>query len=114
MSRPFSATEPLGDGTVNLVVDPAQAGATSLHLYLLDEAGRPTELPDGAEVTLDLRLPDADIGPIERTPFVAGPGHYQLDGSDFTVPGDWEVTRVRPHVGRFDVETATVEVPIRP
>ena len=112
LSEPYSDTQPLGDGSANLVVDPADSGENSMHLYVLDEVGRPTELPDGSEVTFDLRLPAADIGPIEVVPFVAGPGHYQVDGSSLSVPGTWEIT-VSARVDRFEVETATFEVPIR-
>ena len=112
VTEPYSETESLGDGSANLVVDPAKAGENSIHVYILDEAGRPTELPDGSEVSFDLRLPAADIGPIDATPFVAGPGHYQVDGSALSVPGTWDIT-IAARVGRFEVETATFEVPIR-
>ena len=112
VSQPFSGTEPLGEYSANLIVDPARAGQTSMHLYVLDEVGRPTELPEGSEVRFDLRLRSADLGPIDATPFVAGPGHYQVDGSALSVPGTWEIT-VSARVSRFEVETASFEVPIR-
>jgi copper transport protein len=112
VSEPYSDTQPLGDGSANLVVDPARAGETAIHVYVLDDVGRPTELPEGSELSIDLRLPSADIGPIEAVPFVAGPGHYQVNGSPISVPGTWEIT-VSARVDRFEVETATFEVPIR-
>jgi copper transport protein len=110
VTAPFSDTVPLGDGTVNVVVDPARVGPTSIHLYLLDASGQPFE-PES--VTLDLSLESADIGPLEREPFVAGPGHFQLDTSDLSIAGTWTIT-VDARTSRFDEATASVEVPIRP
>jgi copper transport protein len=113
VTTPFSATAPIGDATVNLVVDPPKAGATTIDVFFLDDRGEPTALPDGSEVTLDLSLPAAQIGPIERVPLVAGPGHYQLEGADLSVPGTWEV-QVSARVSRFDLDSADFEVPVRP
>ena len=110
LATPFSDTVPLGDGTVNVVVDPAKVGPTSIHLYLLDASGRPFE-PES--VTLDLSLESAGIGPLEREPFVAGPGHFQLDTNDLTIAGTWTIG-VEARIDRFDQATAEVEVPIRP
>jgi copper transport protein len=86
----FSGGIDLGDaGTVNVVVDPNQAGTNQIHLYFYDPDGRPAEVPDGAEVTLDLLLPADEIGPITRTPFRAGPSHFQLDSEDLVTGGRW-------------------------
>lgn len=75
----FSIHEQIADGThVNLVVDPNRAGANQIHLYLLTETGRPADLAEA--VTFELSKPDADIGPLTRTPEVAGPGHWILTG----------------------------------
>ena len=110
VTAPFSDTVPLGTGTVNVVVDPPKVGPTSIHLYLLDEAGQPY---DPEEVNLELSLESADLGPLDRTPFVAGPGHFQLDTSDLSIAGTWTI-EVEARLDRFDQATAAVEVPIRP
>jgi copper transport protein len=108
---PFSTTVALGEGSVNVVVDPPRVGDTSLHLYLLDDGGRPADL--AAEgITVELSLPAQELGPIEREPFVAGPGHYQVDGELFAVAGTWEV-EVDARLSRFEAVSATVEVSIR-
>lgn len=110
-TAPFSTTVELGDGSVNVVVDPPRVGDTELHLYLLDESGRPGDLfADG--VTVELSLPSEDIGPLVREPYVAGPGHYQLDGDVFAIAGTWDVT-VSARASRFESLSTTVEVPIR-
>jgi copper transport protein len=105
----FSETVPLGDGSVNIVIDPPRVGETSIHLYVLDAGGRPLEAD---ALTVELSLPAADIGPLEREPFTAGPGHFQLDSSDLSIAGNWTIT-VDARLDRFDEASASIEVPIR-
>ena len=38
--------------------------------------------------------PARDIGPIVREPFVAGPGHWQIQGNELGVPGEWVIELV--------------------
>jgi copper transport protein len=108
----FSDTVPFGDGSVNVVVDPNRAGSNELHLYVFDAAGRVSDQPFD-DLTVRLSLPSADIGPIEREPFVAGPGHFQVDGSDLSIAGDWTIELVA-RVDRFDQLSAIVTVPVNP
>lgn len=96
-----------GDLQVNVVVDPNEAGVNAIHLYVFDDTGRPVQDVDDLE--LRLTQPDRDIGPITRDPFVAGPGHWQLDGPELSTPGRWELEVVVPR-GRFD--EASVVVPV--
>jgi len=70
--------------------------------------GERLEVADDA-VTVELRHPDAGIGPIAREATPIAPGRLQVDGRDLTVPGTWEVT-VTVRLSRFDEEDATVEV----
>jgi copper transport protein len=107
----FSKTEALGDDSINLVVDPNRAGSNAIHLYLLDPTGRPAPLADS--VTLELSLPSSQIGPIRRQPFVAGPGHYQLNGGDLSIPGKWTIV-VRAQVSKFEEKTASFDVTVNP
>jgi len=104
----FSETVPLGDiGSVNVVVDPNQAGRNAVHLYFYDEDGRAADLTD--DVSLSLSLPADDIGPIVREPFRAGPNHFQIDGDELVTGGRW-VIAVTSAVSRFEEATAEVEV----
>ncbi len=100
-----------GVGEVQLVVAPARVGANQVHLYLYDEAGRPAEIAE--DVTVELTLPAAQVGPITRTATRAGPAHLQLDGRDFAVAGDWQVA-ITARVDRFTEVTGTAQVTIRP
>lgn len=108
----FSETVEFGDGSVNVVVDPNRAGRNELHLYVFDDAGRVSDQAFD-DLTVRLSLPSAEIGPLDREPYVAGPGHYQVDGSDLSIAGDWTVELVG-RVDRFDQITATVTVPVNP
>ncbi len=104
----FSETVPLGDiGSVNVVVDPNQAGRNAVHLYFYDEDGRAADLTD--DVTVSFSLPSSDIGPIAREPFRAGPTHFQVDGDELVTGGRW-VIEVTATVSRFEAATAEVEV----
>ena len=93
-----------------LQVDPARAGENAVHVYLIDQAGRQMDLPESP--TFSFRLESEDIGPITRTPWRVGRGHYTLDGPEMSLPGRWTV-EIRARTLTFDEATATVEVPVR-
>ena len=104
----FSETVALGDaGSVNIVVDPNQAGRNAIHLYFFDEDGRPAEIAD--DVSVSLSLPSDDIGPIVREPFRAGPAHFQIDGNELVTGGRWTI-QVTADISRFESATGEVEV----
>ena len=100
----------LGDGRAEVIVDPARVGKDDIHVYLLDATGRPDDrYPDAA---FALSLPARDIGPIDRTPVRAGPGHFQLIRTSLTPAGSWALTiTVQPD--KFTETKATVTFPIR-
>jgi copper transport protein len=110
LSGIFSATVAMGDGSVNLVVDPDRAGQNSVHLYLLDAAGRNRDVQS---LTLEFSLPANDLGPIARDAYLAGQGHYQVDGGDLSIPGTWTIT-VKARVDKFTAESADVQVTVHP
>lgn len=104
----FQVTEQLTEElNLDIVVDPNVAGENAIHLYLLNDAGR--TVSDVEEVTMELSLPQQDIGPIERTPVVSGPGHWVLVGRELALPGTWEIT-ANVRVDRFTETSVTVPV----
>jgi hypothetical protein len=111
----YSQTKPIASATVkdtvNLVVDPNRVGHNSIHMYFLDPTGRVAEVANG--VTLELSFPASQIGPLTRQPFVAGPGHYQLDTDDLSLPGQWEI-KVRAQFSKFEVGETTFDVNVNP
>lgn len=105
-----SVSAPIGDGTLEVTVDPARPGRNNIHVYLLDEGGGPDDRYDDA--TFALALPAQDLGPLDREPVRAGPGHFQLVGTDLGVPGEWTLTvTIKPD--RFTEQTATVRFLVR-
>jgi hypothetical protein len=80
-------------------------------MYFLDPTGRVAEVANG--VTLELSFPASQIGPLTRQPFVAGPGHYQLDTDDLSLPGQWEI-KVRAQFSKFEVGETTFDVNVNP
>jgi copper transport protein len=98
-----------GAGSVQIVVAPAKVGYDQLHVYTFDPEGRPTELAD--TIDLELSLPAADLGPIQRTATRAGPAHAQLNGNDFAVAGTWRIT-VRLQLDKFTEVTGSTDIKI--
>jgi copper transport protein len=106
-----SITTPLGKGTVNLTIDPNRAGRNTIHIYLLDELGR--QVDKATDMTLEFSLPSRGLGPITRTPFKAGPGHWQFDGDVLSIPGRWDIT-ITSRVSKFDEDRAVASLKVNP
>jgi len=105
-----SVSAPFGKGTMQVVVDPARPGRNDIHAYLLDENGRPDDR--FSEATIQLALPAEDIGPLDKVPVRAGPGHFQLVGTPLELAGEWTLTlTVKPD--RFTEQSGTVRFRVR-
>jgi len=108
----FETTSALGDELeLDLVVDPNSVGRNTLHLYVLDATGRPSDQVD--DLRLELTYTPAGVGPFRLTPFAAGPGHWIASTEDLSFAGEWEI-RVVAGVDRFTEVTTTVTVPVAP
>jgi copper transport protein len=109
LDGPITVTAPLGEGTVEITVDPALPGRNDVHAYLFDAEGRPDDRYEEAQIRLE--LPAQEIGPFDIEAVRPGPGHFQLVAADVPVGGDWQVTiTVKPD--RFTEQSATLGVPI--
>lgn len=105
-----TVSAPLGDGRVEVLIDPSRPGRNDIHAYLLDADDRPDDRFDDA--TFQLALPAQDLGPLDREPVRAGPSHFQLVGTDLDLAGEWTLTiTVKPD--RFTEQTATVTFRVR-
>lgn len=104
---PVTATATLGDGSVDVTVDPARSGRNDIHFYVLDAGGG---LDDSyTDPSVRLELPAEDVGPITVEPVSAGPGHYQVVGTDLPLAGDWTIT-LTVKADRFTEREASVTV----
>ncbi len=96
---------------VEIVVEPARSGLNTVHVYVLDPPGMPSDAVD--DLALELTFAERDIGPLRVEPFFAGTGHWIANVDDFAFPGTWTIT-VIAGVDRFTEERAEVEVTINP
>ncbi len=115
VAQPVEVTLPLqsaggttGAGTVQVLLDPATPGPTTLHVYLFDADGRLTQ-PQQIGVTLT--EVGQEIGPLDVDLAPAGPGHYV---GDPTLPtdGSWTLT-VTVRLDEFTAATASTVFPVR-
>ncbi|MDQ1009075.1 copper transport protein [Streptomyces sp. V4I23] len=85
----FDAGGKQGRGVLLVVVGPAATGLNEVHLSVLDQQGRPSEVP---EVRAEFTLREASIGPIRAPLTYLGPGHYTSTGFSLPVRGRWELS----------------------
>ncbi len=114
VAQPVDVTLPLQSaagesGSVQLSVDPARAGANTLHVYLFDDEGR-LDQPAGLRVTLT--EPQQEIGPIDVDLEPAGPGHWVADGMSIPGAGTWTLA-VSVRLDEFTATTASTDFPVR-
>lgn len=99
-------TVPLGEGLVEVTLDPARAGRTNevhVYVYAADRSLRPFD-----ELTLELRTGDVVVEP---RLFDTGPGHRTGPAVDLPVAGIYEATVRVTFDG--DVEEATATLTVR-
>ena len=106
---PYAEVVPFGRLELNLVVDPAVAGANTVHFYLSEPSGQPANVD---ELRLSASLASRQVGPLRFTARRLAPGHYSVPGAQLALAGDWQL-RVEGRRGEFEALDATVSVPIR-
>ena len=114
VAQPVDALLPLQSaagpaGSLQLSIDPARPGANTMHLYLLDDAGRLTQ-PAG--ITVSLTEASQQIGPLDVELEPAGPGHYLADGMVVPGAGTWTLA-VTVRIDEFTATTARTDFPVR-
>lgn len=108
----YETTAPLGNGLeIDVVVDPNEVGRNAIHLYVLDETGRPSA--EVEDLMIELTYLPEGIGPIPIEPFFAGPGHWVANSDELAFAGDWQI-RVVAGTDRFTELSAEVTVPVAP
>ena len=78
---PFNQTVVTDQGFGQFTVDPATAGSNAIHVIV---TGLDGTAPDVAEMDVELRLPERDLGPIEVPMSKLAAGHYV--NNDATIP----------------------------
>ncbi|HLU52096.1 MAG TPA: copper resistance protein CopC [Acidimicrobiia bacterium] len=90
LDGPYSTYVDLGEGELNLVVDPGRVGTNQVHAYVLTAAGTPADVE--GEARFEFHYPAQDVGPIVRRAVFVGPGHWIHTGPELAVAGEWHVT----------------------
>jgi len=99
----------IGPLEMQMNLDPARTGANEAHIYLT--SARTGAQFDGArEVSVEISMPERNLGPIRTSALSAGPGHFI---APVRVPagGDWRMTVV-VRVSAFDEYRSELSVPI--
>ncbi|MFE9473783.1 copper resistance CopC/CopD family protein [Streptomyces griseofuscus] len=102
LSLPFDTGGADGKGVVALDIDPAHAGANSLHLFVRKPGGQLFDVP---EVKIALTLEAKKIGPLSVAPEHITTGHWSADGVQIPMAGDW---KVEVTVRTSDIDEVTV------
>lgn len=116
VAQPVDVTLPLQDasgsiglGQVQLSIDPAGAGANTLHLYLFDEAGQLTQARD---IRVSMTAPAQLIGPLPVDLQPAGPGHSVSEAMSIPTKGTWTLS-VSVRLDEFTAATAATDFVVR-
>ena len=115
IAAPLEVTLPLQSaagtadtGTVQVSLDPARPGPTTLHVYLFDADGR---LAQPQQIAVSLTEVQQQIGPLDLELAPAGPGHYIATPS-LPSAGTWTLT-VTVRLDEFTAVTASTVFPVR-
>ena len=115
IATPVEVTLPLqsssgttGTGSVQVTLEPARPGPTTLHVYLFDDAGR---LVQPQEISVALTELAQQIGPLDVELSPAGPGHYVADPT-LPTAGTWTLG-VTVRLDEFTAVTASTVFPVR-
>jgi len=104
-NRISSVVTTLGDGQLNVTLDPAEVGSNEFHVYVLDDAGR--QRPDAADAEATLTSGSNEV---TAELFVAGPGHWTTPALTLPAPGDWQLRITALLDGEPATATATITV----
>ena len=103
-----SAAGTAGTGTVEVTVDPASPGPTTLHVYLFDAQG---QLTQPQQISVGLTEVQQQIGPLDVELSADGPGHYSAEPV-LPSAGTWTLT-VTVRQDEFTAVTASTVFPVR-
>lgn len=100
---------PLGENTLEMVVEPDVGGIRVVHAYLVDASGGFAPVSE-LSVDATFRTPDGTtIGPLAIPMAWVADGHFLAATDRLTFAGTWEFQVVAPS-DRFTLDTATLKV----
>jgi copper transport protein len=108
-SGPFVADVRMGDDNLNVLLDPREVGANTIHLTLTEASGEPVRV---RAMTVRFSLEAEGIGPLVGKGKRLAPGHFAVQGRQISAPGVWSLV-VTARFDRFTEKRVEVEVPVR-
>lgn len=97
-------------GRVELLVDPAVAGANTIEVRYTDTAGRPVDV--ATALTIEFSQSAAGLAPITRRVPSSEPGVFVIAGNELSIPGPWTIA-VAVRTGDFTEQRTSFDVSIR-
>jgi copper transport protein len=108
-SGPAEIRRVVDNNVIDLVVDPARAGATELHLYVTPLDGTSKTIDD---VTATLTKSPELKGPLNVDLLRAGPAHFVSNGLFLPFDGKWTL-ELALRSGEFDQTRTTLDFSIK-
>jgi copper transport protein len=108
-SGPFLSALAMRGGDVQAWVSPARPGDNEIVVNVRDERGINRDVP---EVTVQLGLPSAAIGPLPVPLTKTGPGQFVVRKFTIPNPGTWRLS-VRVRTTDLDATSVDADVPVR-
>lgn len=106
----FTTETTLADDQLSVLVIPTRVNQPAeAHFTFTTPEGAPDV--DLEELTLEVSLPEQDLGPFRYDGVLLAPGHFVVQGVTFPLAGTWAIsTTVRR--GEVDVFTQTFQIPV--
>lgn len=105
---PYEATLEFGEARLDVLIDPAELGANTVHLTARNDDGSPLEV---RSMAVDFTLEARDVGPLTAKGKELSPGHYVVEGNQLSLPGEWTIA-VRGRVDKFTQVDAETKIDI--
>jgi copper transport protein len=105
---PFLQSIALGEGRLDVLVQPNQVGENEVHLTAVTDAGSPMKVK---EMQALFTMPEQGIGPLTGEGRRLAPGHFVVQGDQLSVPGTWSV-EVVARISRFEEERSTFQLTV--
>ncbi len=106
---PVTQTVVTTQGFAQILVDPAKAGTTAIHVTITNPDGT---VPQVAAVDVELRLPERNLGPLPVTMTRLATNHFVNDTATIPFAGTWELTAL-VRIGDFEERTFVARVVVR-
>lgn len=111
-NQPFFEMQIVDGLMAHLEIEPGSIGSNAFIVMLFDENGSP--VTDASLIRLRFTPPNPSIGRSELRPEAVGDGVYRIEGSNLSIPGEWQIRMTVQRPQEFDTLydfTITVSAP---